>query len=381
MSLSAECDNITLHYVINDDVTSDLESRLNMTFKDVVKFSSEEEMVAILRSDNTSLNGFVFEKLAKDTFKYKLLKFPYRYPALFVEKLSDESGAYISSEVRTDFAEEVAVRIHLCLTATLFDETHRNRTVNRGHLLMKKGHVYGRPVIGQYRWLHFYLLPILLHTAMIIASDKENGMKEFLLVMGLGRFTLFFEGLFFAYIKAAICTFVAIIPTLGSIDKDIKPILVGLSFLMALAMVLLGMLCALLADTAKGAVTIAGVLYFVMIVLLLMSPTVFEANTGSYLFYLNVINTFSKTLDSVSYAALRGHKIKADNLTSEDLFFYSDMFNPGLCFIAFLIDVALILTLTIFLEFFTLKSCFLCVYRMFSGKKLASFHHLSSVII
>ncbi|EPB79814.1 ABC transporter, ATP-binding protein [Ancylostoma ceylanicum] len=62
--------------------------------------------------------------------------------------------------------------------------------------------------------------PFLLNTAMNVASEKETGMKEFLLVMGLDKVTLFAETLIFSYSKAFICTCLLLAPLLVELPTE-----------------------------------------------------------------------------------------------------------------------------------------------------------------
>ncbi|GMS88451.1 hypothetical protein PENTCL1PPCAC_10626, partial [Pristionchus entomophagus] len=194
-------------------------------------------------------------------------------------------------------------------------------------------------------------ISIVLHTAREIASESENGMKDFLMVMGMGRGVFYLSHILMAFGKATIAITINCIPFFMML-KLISPSLLLVSVLLySLAVISMAALIAAVFRSTQGAIKVSVIMTIVLALVCLAAPPR-ESTIACLLASLNPNQALSYAFRGFVEAVKRG-----DSLTWFSSFYETSLVFPvGLAIVMLLVDVILLIGLTILVDWFVSSS-------------------------
>ncbi|KAK6745901.1 hypothetical protein RB195_012171 [Necator americanus] len=364
------CSLILMFYVNSGPDKDDIEILLNNTPMERTRFNSSAVMIDYL--EMTKSFGIEFILFKEKRLVYKVYNIDDSENVFAVsattEVFSTQTSTYNLIPIPPSPKDEAIAVLQVCLTLAVekksFDEkigfdyeivnvvSNEDSTV-RGPLTFLSGA------------LPMLLMPIVMHTAMTTASEKEGGMKEFLLVMGLDRVTNFLGITVFSLLKVLLVIAIIVRNLIFEIPRAMLPILVPSLFLFSLGIVMMGMLCAAFVKTSNGALTVSMLVLILMFFVQSIMSNIYDTSFIHYLCHLDFLVAYGNVLNSLRLHYMRGK----NKIYLSKLFLYDDIIDVGPSLTLFLITIILMMLLVLFLDYISLKSLLPCFYDKF-GKKL-----------
>ncbi|GMT18917.1 hypothetical protein PFISCL1PPCAC_10214, partial [Pristionchus fissidentatus] len=194
-------------------------------------------------------------------------------------------------------------------------------------------------------------ISIVLHTAREIASESESGMKDFLMVMGMGRSVFYLSHILMAFGKASIAITINCIPFFMMLPL-ISPTLLLISVLLySLAVICLAALIAAIFRSTTTAIKVSVVVTIMLSLICLASPPR-ESILSCLLASLNPNQALSFAFSSFIEAVRRGDTLGWFSIFDETAY----VFTIGLSIVMLIVDVIFIFGLTIVVDWFVSSS-------------------------
>ncbi|EYC40207.1 hypothetical protein Y032_0625g804 [Ancylostoma ceylanicum] len=318
--------------------------------------------------------GYIFHSLHGNKLTYELLTSTEGAAAVigtFTPVFSDEIEPFSLTRINNLFhSSKLATSFGYCLAMTMASQNEtalENTTVN---------FIYGSPYRYEYRLdggktlilmgsISLVFAPILICTAMSAASEKETGIKEFLLVMGLGKITLFLETLTFLYCKAFICTCLLLIILVSELPDGTRLFVCCASLLLALAVVLTAMVCAAFVKTRNGAFKYGVVVYVVLVSIKTYAPNIFYRKGVNYLLHVSIFLVYERIIDCIRLSYVRGV-----DMFSTAMYHSSGIISLHQSFCILIVHILALVFMLLLLEYLPAKSLFAWLCKHVESKKL-----------
>ncbi|EYC16500.1 hypothetical protein Y032_0033g2695 [Ancylostoma ceylanicum] len=342
------------------------------------KFRTTSDLVEhIEKSDGF---GLVFE-----SFKKKKKKLTYRVyssdikaiqakrdveQVLTTEVFSTELINYDLTLVQPTKKEESISTLQVCFTAAIEGKNLDREvgfTYGPARIAVLEKEEIKAPLHFLSRALPLLLVPILLNTALSAATDKEAGMKEFLVIMGLWKVTLFLECIVFSLLKVILVIVVVCGRLIWFMPKELWPIIISSLSLLALGIVLTGMLCAAVVKTGTGALTLSLVVAVVMVLIQGHASGVYNTDVMHYILLIDIFAAYENLVN-----AIRLHYVRGKKDIGSTLFYYDDIIDVGPSLIFTIADVVLLLILVLFLDYLSFKTFVITIMSSFHKSQLVA---------
>eukprot|EP00080_Pristionchus_pacificus_P003239 PDM63259.1 ced-7 [Pristionchus pacificus] len=194
-------------------------------------------------------------------------------------------------------------------------------------------------------------ISIVLHTAREIAAESESGMKDFLMVMGMGRGVFYLSHILMAFAKAAIAIVVNCIPFFMFLPLISPSLLLVTVLLYSMAVICMAALVAAIFRSTQGAIKVSVILTIVLALVCLAAPAR-ESLPWASLASLNPNQALSYAFHAFVEAVKKG-----DPLTWSSSFSDASLVFPvGLAIVMLIVDVLLLIGLTILVDWFVSSS-------------------------
>ncbi|GMR41587.1 hypothetical protein PMAYCL1PPCAC_11782, partial [Pristionchus mayeri] len=194
-------------------------------------------------------------------------------------------------------------------------------------------------------------ISIVLHTVREIAAESESGMKDFLMVMGMGRGVFYLSHIVMAFGKAAIAIIINCIPFFMTLPLISPSLLLVSVLLYSLAVICLAALIASIFRSTQGAIKVSVISTLVLAFVCLKAPSR-ESLLGCFLASLNPNQALSYAFQAFVEAIKKGEPLTWFS-SFDDVHL---VFPVGMAIVMLIVDILLLFGITIVVDWFVSSS-------------------------
>ncbi|CAJ0597024.1 unnamed protein product [Cylicocyclus nassatus] len=221
-----------------------------------------------------------------------------------------------------------------------------------------------RMFVGMQSYFDVVLYPILVFTALTNASEEENGIKEFLVVMGLRRETLALSSVIFASFKAVFAVAVAGGP-IWNLHQSVTLDVIFPTLLLCIGAAAMGLLCSRMVKSTTAALIVS---CFVVVVSNAVDRFLknYRKDIFHHICLLSIFSAYQKCIFAIRLSYFRG----VENIFA-NLFAYEDVINVGTSLIIMVFDIAIFISLAVLLDYMSHAPTALCYRKFLADVKTA----------